>query len=180
MWRRLSHRAAACHIQSGHAHSPQLIRLSHGFTSTAERVNYPHTHIVDLRSGSFLCCSLGSPSHEKVTLLRVREVLNAANFKFPVFLDKRYDGDSIIWEHGPGSGVEQYRALCRSYKLRSGMKRLSWMRGRTWKTTFPGASIISWTVISDLVIPENNLWAHSVCLALSNLVASVIPLNASY
>ena len=84
-----------------------------------------HTYMfVDLRSGSPLCCSLCSSSCPCITLLRVREVLDAEDFKFPVFLDERYDGDSIIWERGPGGGVEQYRALRRSYKLRSEMKRL--------------------------------------------------------
>lgn len=59
---------------------------------------------VDLRSGSPLCCSLGS---EGITFLRVGEVLNAADFEFPVFLDKRYDDESIIGECGPASGVDQ-------------------------------------------------------------------------
>ena len=65
-----------------------------------------HTSIfVDLRSGSLLCCSLGSPGYEGTTLLRVGEVLNVEDFKFPVFLDKRYDEESIVGERGSGSGV---------------------------------------------------------------------------
>lgn len=50
----------------------------------------------ELRSGFPLCCSLGSPGYEGVTLLKVGEVLIAGNFKFPVFLLKGYDEESIV------------------------------------------------------------------------------------
>ena len=82
-----------------------------------------HTYIfVDLRSGSTLCCSLDNPSHDRIVFLSVGEGLNAEDFKFPVFLLDGYDGDSIVWERGPGSGLRRCGALGRSYRLRPEIK----------------------------------------------------------
>ena len=67
-----------------------------------------HTYVfVSLRNGYPLRCSLGSPSHEGIMFLSIREVLEADNFKFPVFLLKGEDAESIVRVRGPRSGAAQ-------------------------------------------------------------------------
>ena len=69
---------------------------------------FPHTYtLAYLRSGPPLSCNFSGPSHEGVTLLRVVEILHMDNLKFPVFFDKGYDDESIVGEHGPGSGMDR-------------------------------------------------------------------------
>jgi len=98
---------------------------------------------VDPLSSRPLGRSLGSPSDEGITVLGVAEVLAVEDLEFPVLLDKSVDDDSIIFVRGPGDGREHGCDLRCSYVLWSETMWRFCIEGRTWATTFPGASINS-------------------------------------
>ena len=76
-------------------------------------------HLVDLLSNCLLGRSLGDPSVEGCTFLRVGEVLAAEDLKLPVLLDKCEYGESIVGERPPKDGRDHPCGLCRGYVSRS-------------------------------------------------------------
>ena len=65
------------------------------------------------------------------------------DLEFPILLDKSVGEDGIVIERGPEHGIEHACELGRGYVLRSETTRRFCMKGRTWRTTFPDASITS-------------------------------------
>ena len=86
---------------------------------------------------------LGSLGMEGLTLLGVREVLNLEDFEFPILLDERKDEDSIVVDCGAVTGVPHGRHLRRSDVLEPETTWQLCEEGQTWRTTLPGASMIS-------------------------------------
>lgn len=66
------------------------------------------------------------------------------DLKFSVLFNEGDDGDGVVGDYIPRDGMEGGRCLRRDYTVRFEMMRRVWMGGRTWMTTFPGASITSW------------------------------------
>ena len=79
---------------------------------------------------------------ELSTLLRIAEILVFVDLKFPIFFNKSEDGERIIVEFISVDSVAYARDLFSSL-LRSAKLQGTCMWGRTWRTTFPGASITS-------------------------------------
>ena len=75
-------------------------------------------HLVDLLS-CLRGCSLSRPSVDGDTRLRVTEVLETGDLRFPILLDKSEDGDRIEGESFPLGGGEH---ACR----------LSWLYVMVW------------------------------------------------
>jgi hypothetical protein len=71
------------------------------------QIIFTRIHFFRSTKGSPFCCNLGGCRYEGVTHLKIGEVLDVGDFEFTVFLTDRYDADSILWERGPGSGLEQ-------------------------------------------------------------------------
>ena len=100
-------------------------------------------HLVDLLSNSLLGCGLFNPSEESNTWLGVGEVLAVKDLKIPILLDKSEDGDNIVGKRAPKDGRDHPCSLRCGYVLWSEMTLRFCVEGRTWMTTFPGASITS-------------------------------------
>jgi len=103
---------------------------------------------VNLRSRHPLghSASLDDLGSEGSVLLTVDEFLTLGDLEFPVLLDEREDVDSFIGERDAVDGRTYVRRLCRSYLSLSEVTWRFRIEGRTWTTTFPGASIVSWIV----------------------------------
>ena len=75
---------------------------------------FTRVHFVDLLSSCPLGCSLDSPGDDGITPLGVSEDLEMEDLEFPVLLDKRVGGDTIIVKRGPEDGREHACSLGRS------------------------------------------------------------------
>ena len=70
-------------------------------------------------------------------------MLQMEDLQFFVLLDKSIDEDSFVVERVPKDSGKRGCDLRRSYALRSETMYRFCIGGRTWRITFPGASITS-------------------------------------
>ena len=87
---------------------------------------------------------LGHSLVEVEALLGVRKVFELDDFELPTLFDESEDAETVVLELSTIRGSTEGRPLRRSYGL---MYQTAWkiyVHGRTWITTFPGASITSW------------------------------------
>ena len=110
---------------------------------------------MDLLSSYLLGCSLESLSDEGATLLGVTEMLAMEDPKFPVFLDKSVNQDSVIVERGPEDGSKHGRRSASWFSKRDDAAIL--YRRANLKDNFPRC--INHFVVNQLGVADIGLWA---------------------